>query len=533
MNSARIGSGLWIAIAIALCSVNAQAQHRKSLDVDKAGVIAHWTKERRANAIPRDLVIDPRGLGYLRQPDGSLRPYGHDISAQVGPTNQAVSPFGKPVADPGDITPPSITDMDPSPGETIGSTYTFKATVTDDLSGIRSVTFNIVKEGSTFVNSFSATKDSGDVWSVGPLYPSDGSWTWWVEAKDGAGKGGNSGTSSSVKFTVSSGDANNNTNTNQDVITNDQWSGGAVQTAAGRLYFEMPSNSKRKGPWTGYVCSGTVATDNTITIDDTTSKQTVNDHGRSVIITAAHCVYDDVNKAFARNVMFIPNQAGTSGTRTDRDCSNDPLGCWVPSFGVVDVEWTKWTFPDNMKWDYAYYVVSDDGAHSIATTGDPASGSSALDSVAGSLPVSFVPPLHDRNNDRTDFAFALGYSYSDDPKFMYCAEDMTTKAYNNQTVNWWLPGCGLSGGSSGGPWVQKTNDPTTWDGNRGDGVNIISVNSWGYTSSPGMAGPMLAPLPLTPPTTSSASCIFDSAKSTSFESVASTDGDAGKVVTCP
>ena len=57
------------------------------------------------------------------------------------------------------------------------------------------------------------------------------------------------------------------------------------------------------------------------------------------ILTAAHCVYDDVNKAFARNVLFIPDQAGTTGAGTDQDCSNDPVGCWEPSHGVVDVDW--------------------------------------------------------------------------------------------------------------------------------------------------------------------------------------------------
>ena len=62
---------------------------------------------------------------------------------------------------------------------------------------------------------------------------------------------------------------------------------------AGRIYFEMPSDTP--GYWADYVCSGTVATD-------------PEDNERSIVVTAAHCVFDDVNKAFARNVIFIPNQ---------------------------------------------------------------------------------------------------------------------------------------------------------------------------------------------------------------------------------
>ena len=480
MQNPRMWACLSAAISMALISVSAAAQGLKPIDVEKSRVIQYWTEERRANAIPRDLAIDPRGLGYLRRRDGSLQPYGHEIAAQDKPRNQTVLPFGGPNAGSGDGTPPTITMLEPGAGATVGASATFKATV-KDTDGIKSVTFNIQKSGSSFVNSFSANNSGGDDWTLSLTNFTDGTWSWWVVAKDGGPKGGSTATSDPVTFTVSVGGSSSGSGSgSEDTVTNKVWDkGGTVQTAAGRLYFEMPSNSKRKGPWTGYVCSGTVATDDTITTDGT-GAQTVNDHGRSVIITAAHCVYDDLNKAFARNVMFIPNQAGTSGTRTDRDCSNDPLGCWVPSFGVVDVSWTTKTFPDNIAWDYALYVVDNTGAHQQGIT----SSSDALDTAAGSLTVSFNAV---NVNDGTagagtaDFTHALGYSYSEDPKFMYCAEDMTTEG----AVNWWLPSCGMSGGSSGGPWVQPM------DSGAGSGP-IISVNSWGYTNSPGMAGPKLS-----------------------------------------
>ena len=85
-------------------------------------------------------------------------------------------------------------------------------------------------------------------------------------------------------------------------------------------------------------------------------------------------------------------------------------------------------------------------------------------------------------NSSIDRTTALGYSYSQDPNFMYCAEDMTTSG----TANWFLPHCGLSGGASGGPWIQPFDTAT------GSG-SVISVNSWGYSNgSPGMAGPKLS-----------------------------------------
>ena len=54
------------------------------------------------------------------------------------------------------------------------------------------------------------------------------------------------------------------------------------------------------------------------------------------------------------------------------------------------------------------------------------------------------------------------------------------------SANYWLGRCDMSGGSSGGPWVQPMDEAT--------GVGpVFSVNSWGYTTRAGMAGPNRAP----------------------------------------
>jgi hypothetical protein len=237
------------------------------------------------------------------------------------------------------------------------------------------------------------------------------------------------------------------------VVTNAAWPAqlGSAQLAIGRLYFEMPAN-KAQTRWQGYVCSGT-------TIDDNTT-------GRSVILTASHCVYDDLNKVFARNVLFIPDQAG-SGNKTNLDCGDDLHGCWKPAFGVVDANWASRKWPDNIPWDYAFYVVND-----LDTNAHIGPDPQILD-VLAKLPVSFSPPTVG------DPADAIGYSYSSDPNLMYCSEALSTTG----TSNWWLPSCGLSGGASGGPWMQPA----------GTGAGpIFSVNSWGYTNQPGMAGPKLS-----------------------------------------
>ena len=485
--------GYWFVILVGILTVlfssSSMAQPVKTIDPDKARVVEHWTPERIAAAIPRDLAIDSRGLGYMKFPDGRLEPYGHSVAAQAGAHQDVPTPFVKPGGTT-DSTPPSITGMTPGNGAIIGDSQKFSALVTDP-SGVSSVSFKVWPDNGV-AQSFRATHTTGDEWAITLTGFSTGPWNWQVTAKDGAAKGGNTGSSSVVNFIVDTGSGGDT----GDTVTNAEWSaGGVVQNAAGRIYFEMPGN-KRRTSWVGYVCSGTVAEEGI--------------SGRSVIITAAHCVYDDANKAFARNVMFIPNQAGSTA-KTDLDCSNDPLGCWVPSVGVVDINWTTRTFPDNIAWDYAYYVVSDTDAHLGATA-----SSDALDTAAGSMVVNFTTiSVNDGTAGATspDFTHALGYSYNADPNFMYCAEDMTITG----SVNWWLPNCGLSGGASGGPWVQKMDLKT------GNGP-IVSVNSWGYTTSPGMAGPKLVD--------TSAECVFLGAKSESLTPVSSLDGEAGYIETC-
>ena len=455
---------------------------------------SYWTPARRAAAQPRDLVIDQRGLGYLKRADGTLEPYGHTVAAANAPLS-ATAPAGsaQPKAGPpsggNDGSGPLVESVDPKAGSMIGADHAFRATVTDG-DGIRSVDF-VLSNGVAYSASRIGTTD---VFGINFTGFTDGDWSWTIVARDNAKRGGTTTTVGPIVFTVETGGSSSETTApppplppgscggGTSTVVNEPWTcGGAVQTAAGRIYFEMPAN-RRATRWNGYVCSGTVVEDGI--------------GGISTILTAAHCVYDDVNKAFARNVLFIPNQDGTSGAGTDQDCGNDPLGCWSPTHGVVDVDWTTRKFPANIPYDYAYYVVPDSGAH----LGAGAGGSLAV--AADALPVDFsTDPFGSRTH-------ALGYSYSDDPNFMYCAEDLGRESSYD---DYWLANCGLSGGASGGPWIQSMNEST------GSG-SIISVNSWGYTGSPGMGGP---------PLTTTAKCVFDAAQPGAL------NADRGYIATCP
>ncbi len=481
-----------IAVIMMITSAYSVAAPNESPQARKDRIVKHWTPERRAEAIPRDLLIDENGRGYIRMRYGTLLPHGHNTPAATPIAR------GKPGGD-ADATPPSFGVMAPD-GTSVPQPVNFTVQIQDE-SGIRSATMYLQQIGGSnysFSLSRQGTENGHEVWGTtlsGSAFTDNSNWTWYVVAKDKAPKGGNSNTSPTATFSIGSGGGSGGGGSgggSGSVIQNSEWSAaGVVQLAAGRIYFEMPGNQRRKR-WSGYVCSGTVVQDGST--------------GRSTILTAAHCVYDDVNKAFARNVLFIPNQAG-GGFPTDTNCANDPIGCWVPAFGVVDRNWTLPgnEFPDNVEWDYAYYVVSDTGAHEGTSV-----GTDILDSAVTPMTISFDTPLADESE--AALTHALGYSYSDDPNFMYCAEPMTTEG----AVNWWLSQCELSGGSSGGPWVQPMDEAT------GDGP-VMSVNSWGYTTAPGMAGPMLDGF-------SSASCLLDVAMVAAFGSVPAGDGDAGVVV---
>jgi len=456
-------------------SADSAAQNARAVDARSKAVFDHWTPARINSAIPRDLLIDERGLGYMRLPGNSLVPYGHNVSAQAAGTLA-------------ESIPPLIENMSPANGATIGASATFSAKVTD-ASGVKSVKFYI-RQGTGRAQQFAGGLGANNVWSVNLSGFTNGSWSWYVVANDAA-KPSNSRTSPTLTFTVNTSTGGGGGGGGS--VSDANWtSGGVVQNAAGRIYFEMPANAARTR-WDGYVCSGTVVSDGSGASD------------RSTILTAAHCVYDDANKAFARNVMFIPNQAQTTAAGTDLTCSNDPIGCWAPNFGVVDVNWTTRTFPDNVHWDYAFYVVRNTGAHTAGRT----VASDTLDAAVTPMSVQFSAPTTGST------AYALGYSYDVDPLFRYCTDPLQ----NMNADNWWLPGCGLSGGSSGGPWVQPMNV------SQGNGP-VISVNSWGYTTQPGMAGPKLSG--------TSATCVFSMAKASGFGTFA--DGDAGylsSATSCP
>ncbi|KAL7517206.1 hypothetical protein ACHAWX_002145 [Stephanocyclus meneghinianus] len=395
---------------------------------------------------------------------------------------------------------PAISDLRPSRGTKVLSSQTFSARIRPSsatVANIREVSFRLVDPGGQSSDWLpvpsSGAEDLYEITIEGfEAYPSS-KWRYQIMAMDDEGW---TVESSNIMFRVdgnagsdlesAADDLTDNATDESDgpsggnsaelmdlgVVGDSNWPyGGGIQSATGRILFEFNGSGT-------YVCSGTVVQDGDI-------------QGRSVILTAAHCAYNDSMKKFATKAIFIPDQVGTRGLKSDFNCANDKYGCWELSFAVVYNGWAFNSFPENVEYDYAFYVVLDGvGAHSKGFLGG----------LSGTLDIDTVPMYIDfESNPEKDFAVALGYSANHDPAFRYCTNDISTIKGVPWYTNLWIDQCGMTGGASGGPWAVKMDT---------SGVGtIVSVNSWGFTDKIGMAGPQLR--------TSSGSlaeCLFEKAK---------------------
>ena len=226
--------------------------------------------------------------------------------------------------------------------------------------------------------------------------------------------------------------------------TGSSWDGGGVvKEATGKVYFEMGSSA--------YVCSGAVAT-------DTRS-------GYSLVLTAAHCAYDETKRQFATNWLFIPD-FDQSPTFT---CSQTQYGCWTASALVVHEGYaTAGGFNTQATLhDFAFAVVGPGGK-----------SGGQLDATVGSFTVT-VPGFTAPGQTAYAFGYPAAQRYKGND-LVYCSGQIFEDPYNDG-LTWGLP-CKMTGGSSGGPWFSSFNTST------GSGA-LSSVNSYGYSGVSAMHGP--------------------------------------------
>jgi len=209
------------------------------------------------------------------------------------------------------------------------------------------------------------------------------------------------------------------------------WTGdGVVQGTTGKVLFEMGGSP--------YVCSGSVVNDGAL-------------DGTSVVLTAGHCVYDDVANEFATMFAFMPDfDASTSGSAID--CPSTPYGCWAATSLVTTIAWANGDFDD----DYAF-AVFESGGHS---------GIDSLEGTVGTQEIAF-------NQSHPTSVHSFGYPHAtpyDGTVLTYCAGTDISNPYGETTYGL---KCDMTGGSSGGPWF------TDFDEATGVGT-LTSVNSYKY-----------------------------------------------------
>jgi hypothetical protein len=234
--------------------------------------------------------------------------------------------------------------------------------------------------------------------------------------------------------------------------------GGEVAGTTGKVVFAM-------GP-SYYVCSASVVHR---TADD-------GDDGlpdRSLVLTAAHCVFDEATGQFATNWIFVPDyDALPAALTTDGSfCAGTRHGCWVAQGLLVDSAYAGagGFDTDAARHDVAVAVIGP-GGHD---------GTAQLDDVVGSQPVRFrsAPPGAD--------TFVLGYPAAG----AYTGVDLIysrgplRRDPDNDRLTYRLRS-DMTGGSSGGPWFAPFRP--------GSGVGVqISVTSYGYAGVAAVHGPVL------------------------------------------
>lgn len=227
--------------------------------------------------------------------------------------------------------------------------------------------------------------------------------------------------------------------------TGASWTGGGpVVQRTGKVLFTMDGSN--------WVCSASAVTDSRST--------------HSLVLTAGHCAYDEVNRTFATNWTYVPS-FDTAPTFT---CANSAYGCWTatPASGGGLVVHNGYATAGGFNTqatlhDFAIAIVAAGGK-----TG------TQLDDL-GTYGIAY--PAISTGQSVHAFGYpAAGRYHGND--LTYCTGATFNDPYNDDLT--WGIKCNMTGGSSGGPWIAGfTNAAGT----------TTSVNSYRYSGLNNMYGP--------------------------------------------
>jgi V8-like Glu-specific endopeptidase len=220
-----------------------------------------------------------------------------------------------------------------------------------------------------------------------------------------------------------------------------------VTRGTGRVYFAFGKSA--------YICSGSVVTDSRT--------------GYSVVLTAAHCVFDQRRQIFATQWLFIP-AFDLSKTYT---CASTTYGCWNSVAIRTRSEFTssRKLTSSALQHDWAFVTV--------AGGGKQANSSGQLDStVGGSFGLNAASAV---GSTMTAIGYPAAAPY-DGYELAYCRNPVSTDPGTGGKTYKML--CDMTGGSSGGPWVSSSTTTV------GFTAQLRSLNSYGYSGDDSMYGPI-------------------------------------------
>lgn len=189
--------------------------------------------------------------------------------------------------------------------------------------------------------------------------------------------------------------------------------------------------------------------------------------GKSAIMTAGHCVYDEALGVFADKWTYIPDYdyRAVSLDRDNKFCDGTELGCWP----AVELTTTQgWTSRD-FDFDVAFVRLGEGGK------------TEALRSITAAVPTS----QHIFSSvTGSPFIHLFGYPASGKYKgtdLVYCAGQPEPDPWGDGGTHGVI--CNMTGGSSGGPWLDD------FDSGSETGV-AVGLNSYGYSGDKHMYGPI-------------------------------------------
>ncbi|NEB92655.1 hypothetical protein G3I21_13245 [Streptomyces bauhiniae] len=228
---------------------------------------------------------------------------------------------------------------------------------------------------------------------------------------------------------------------------------------SGKVFFDSPKGTM--------VCSATV-------VEDPAHP------GKSNLIwTAGHCVHAGKKGGWYRNIAFVPSYNNQSLSSSEMEGASRaqvaPYGVWWADAAKTSQQWIDGggeTGGNGASYDFAVIHVTPEQGNG---------GKSLEETVGGALPVDFAAPAATEVSAVTASGYPAAEPYNG--QLLYQCQDKPGRlSIAKADPTMYRIGCTMTGGSSGGGWVEQ--------GANGKPA-LVSNTSIGPASSGWLAGPRL------------------------------------------